>query len=312
MESAEIDLEIPRELAGKRLDQALAELLPGHSRSQIQRWIRDGLVSMGETRWRPRDKVSGGEQVMISVPASPEVRLAAEAIPLDIIFEDEALLVIDKPAGLVVHPGAGNAGGTLLNALLNHEPTLAELPRAGIVHRLDKATTGLLAIAKTDAVRLSLIAQLQQRSVAREYLAVVQGVMVAGGTVDIPIGRHHKDRLRMAATTSGKPAVTHYRVKEKYAAHTLLRVNLETGRTHQIRVHMAHIHHPLVGDPVYGGRFMLPPGSSEILRETLQGFKRQALHAHKLGLLHPVTREELSWRSEMPEDFRLLCDALRG
>ena len=234
----------------------------------------------------------------------------AEAIPLDIIYEDDALLIVNKPAGLVVHPAAGNWSGTLQNALLNHHPALDTLPRAGIVHRIDKETSGLLMVAKTLQAHHSLIKQLQDRSVHREYLAITKGRIIAGGTIDEPIGRHPTDRKRFAVRMTGKPAVTHYRVVERFSRHTLIRVKLETGRTHQIRVHMAYIHFPLVGDPIYGGRFQMPPDCSERLEQELRNFKRQALHAEKLGIMHPVTGEYCEWEQPMPEDMSRLLAAL--
>lgn len=297
-------------MAGSRVDQALAELLPGRSRAQIQQWIRDGLVRIGTLLPRQRDKVSGGESVEIDVPEPQDNRWRAQSIALEILYEDETLLVVNKPAGLVVHPGAGNSEGTLLNALISHAPQLRTLARAGIVHRLDKETSGLLVVAKTEAARLNLIDQLQARTVTREYLAVVSGVMVAGGTVDAPVGRHPRHRIRMAVIERGKPAVTHYRVQARYRAHTLVRLRLETGRTHQIRVHMAYIHYPLVGDTLYGGRMHVPAGCSKELRDVLRGFRRQALHASKLGLLHPEDGRALAWEAPLPQDMQQLIGAL--
>jgi 23S rRNA pseudouridine1911/1915/1917 synthase len=309
MDKSEL-LEIPPDCAGQRLDQALTGLFPDYSRAQIQQWIRDGRVRLNDAPLRGRDKVKGGERISVSVPEAVEAPWQAQDIPLEILFEDEEMLVINKPAGLVVHPGAGNAEGTLLNALIHYAPELKTLARAGIVHRLDKETSGLLVVARTDRARLSLIEQLQERSVAREYLAVVCGVLVSGGTVDAPIGRHPTQRTRMAVTSQGRPAVSHYRVVTRYRAHTLVRVSLESGRTHQIRVHMAHVHYPVVGDPVYGGRLKLPAGCSDALAAALRGFRRQALHATRLGLIHPVTGEELSWARPMPEDMQTLVDEL--
>ncbi len=303
-------VEIPPECAGQRLDQALTGFFPDYSRAQIQQWIRDGLVRQDDVPLRGRDKVKGGEQIDVTVPEAVEAPWQAQDIPLEILFEDEEMLVVNKPAGLVVHPGAGNADGTLLNALIHYAPELKTLARAGIVHRLDKETSGLLVVARTDRARLALIEQLQERSVAREYLAVVVGVMVSGGTVDAPIGRHPTQRTRMAVASQGRPAVSHYRVVTRYRAHTLARVSLESGRTHQIRVHMAHAHYPVVGDPVYGGRLKLPAGCSDTLTAALRGFRRQALHATRLGLIHPVSGEELSWARPMPEDMQQLVDAL--
>ena len=309
---ADIDLtqQIPRECGGLRLDQALARMFPDFSRARLQQWVRAGQVRVDERVLKPRDTVRGGEQVIIRAQLDDTPGCEPEAIALDVIHEDEALLVINKPAGLVVHPAAGNWGGTLQNALLHRAPELATVPRAGIVHRLDKDTSGLLVVARTLTAHKSLVEQLQARTLKREYLAVVQGAMTAGGTVDAPIGRHPVDRKRMAVVQSGKEAVTHYRVEQRFAHHTAIRVNLETGRTHQIRVHMAHIRHPLVGDPVYGGRLRLPAGAGEALIQALRGFNRQALHARRLGLQHPVTGEYVEWEAPLPEDLVTLLQVL--
>lgn len=246
----------------------------------------------------------------LRVPPPVESGWKAQALPLVIVHEDDELLVINKPPGLVVHPGAGNPEGTLLNALIAHEPELSRLPRAGIVHRLDKDTSGLLVVAKTERARQNLIAQLQEHSVEREYLAIVNGVMVAGGTIEAPIGRHRTQRTRMAVSTQGKPAVSHYHVVKKYRAHTLVQVNLESGRTHQIRVHMAHLHYPVVGDPVYGGRLKIPVKAGENLKVVLRDFRRQALHALKLSLVHPGTGKRVQWATSVPEDMSKLMEAL--
>lgn len=305
--------EVPADYAGRRLDQALALLFPAHSRAQLQQWLRAGFVTVaGAPAPRASDKVKGGEAVRLRVPAAPPAAWAAEEIALDVVYEDEHLLVIDKPAGLVVHPGAGNPAGTLLNALLHRAPELGALPRAGIVHRLDKETSGLLVVARTELARRDLIEQLQAHTLAREYLCVVNGVMIAGGTVDAAIGRHRHERTRMAVDERGKPAVSHYRVVEKFRAHCLLNVRLESGRTHQIRVHMAHLQYPLVGDPIYGGRMRLPKDAGAELVAMLRGFKRQALHAHGLGLEHPATGELLHWTRPPPADFAALVTALRA
>lgn len=304
--------EIPIELDGKRLDQALAVLFQEYSRSRLQQWIREGQVQVDTRVIRPKDKVYAGQQVMLTAILTPEGDWEAQDIPLAIVYEDEHLLVIDKPAGLVVHPAAGNASGTMLNALLHHAPQLENLPRAGIVHRLDKETSGLLVVAKDLSTHKALVEQLQARAFTREYLAVVTGVMTAGGTVDAPIGRHPVQRKRMAVVDTGKPAVTHYRVEERFRAHSLIRVRLETGRTHQIRVHMAYVHFPLVGDPVYGGRLKLPKGCSSELAEALRRFRRQALHAARLGLTHPHSGEHLMWEAPLPADMLALLAALRA
>lgn len=299
------------EAAGQRLDQVLAALLPDTSRAQVQRWIDEGRVDVDGRQPSRKLKLKGGETVALAARYEREPGWQAQAIALDIVYEDDSILVINKPAGLVVHPGAGNPDSTLVNALLHHDPSLANLPRAGVVHRLDKDTSGLLVVARTEAARLDLIEQLSARTVRRDYLAVVNGAMVAGGTVEQPIGRSRHDRTRMGVTPGGKPAVSHYRVVERFGAHTLVRVSLETGRTHQIRVHMAHIRHPLVGDPVYGGRLRVPAGASPGLADCLRGFKRQALHAERLGLIHPVTGEHMEWHAAVPEDMQQLLEALR-
>lgn len=256
--------------------------------------------------------MSGGEDLHVRVVRERTIPDLPQALPLEIVFEDEHLLVVNKPSGLVVHPAAGNPDGTLLNRLLHHAPELATLPRAGIVHRLDKDTTGLLVVAKTLPAHKGLVEQLQARSIKREYRALVVGVLVTGGTVEGAVGRHPVERTRMAVVSGGKPAVTHYRVIERLPAHTFLKVELETGRTHQIRVHLAHIRHPLVGDPLYGGRPRLPKGGTEDQIRALQGFRRQALHAVRLRLTHPVSGQVLEWEAPIPEDFRGLLSALRG
>ena len=305
-----IDCRIPVDRAGMRLDQALAELLPAYSRSRLQQWLKTGRLRVNGRVWRPRDAVAGGETVSGELVLETETTATAQDIPLDIRHEDADLLVLDKPAGLVAHPAAGNRDGTLVNALLHHAPELATLPRAGLVHRLDKDTTGLLVVARSLRAHTALVEQLQARRIEREYLAVVNGVPVAGGTVDAPVGRHPVDRQRMAVTPGGKPAVTHYRVMRRFCAHALLRVKLETGRTHQIRVHMAHIRFPLLGDPVYGGRPRLPLQASPRCIEAIQNFRRQALHAERLALIHPVTGEGLEWRAEIPADLAELLAVL--
>jgi 23S rRNA pseudouridine1911/1915/1917 synthase len=304
-------LDVPAELRGLRLDQALARLCPQHSRARLQNWIRSGMVRVDGREPRARDRLRGGEHIAIAIQHQADLQPDAEDIPLRIVYEDAELFLLDKPPGLVVHPGAGVRRHTLMNALLHHDPGLRRVPRAGIVQRLDKDTSGLMVIARTPEAHTWLVAQLKARLVRREYLALVSGVLTAGGTVDAPIGRHPRERRRMAVVAGGRPAVTHYRVLQRFAAHTLLRVMLETGRTHQIRVHMAHIRHPVVGDRVYGGRPRPPAGASGNLRNLIRSFPRQALHAGRLGLVHPATRREMHWESPMPEDMQQLIDALR-
>ncbi len=302
---------IPEAMAGLRLDRALTELFPDYSRSRLSQWIKSGQVQVNGCCFSPSDKVAGGERVELEVRLEPQESWKPQDIPLHIVYEDDAILVINKPAGLVVHPAAGNPDGTLLNALLHHAPELAQVPRAGIVHRLDKQTTGLMVVARDVTSHIRLVEQLQARTVSRRYSAVVVGVMPSGGTVDAPIGRHRVDRKRMAVTGQGRQAITHYRVAERFAAHSLIDVRLETGRTHQIRVHMAHIRHPLVGDPVYGGRLRIPAGCGDELGETLRNFKRQALHAGRLGIIHPATGEAMEWQTALPEDMAQLLECLR-
>ena len=298
------EMAIPAELGGMRLDQALAKLFPEHSRSRLQAWLKDGLIRVDGVSPDARRKVWGGECIEIDAPPSPELGAALpEDLPLRCVYEDADILVIDKPVGLVVHPGNGNWSGTLLNALLHRDPALAAVPRAGIVHRLDKDTSGLMVVARTLAAQTELVRQLQARSVKRHYWALAQGRLAAGGTVDAPIGRHPAQRVRMAVVGNGRPAVTHYRVVEAFARCTLLECRLETGRTHQIRVHMAHLGHPLVGDPVYGQRRTGDP--------RLDGFGRQALHAFRLGLVHPRTGEAMEWSVPMALDLAALLDVLR-
>ena len=303
---------VPESCLGKRFDQTLAEMFPDYSRSRLKEWILAGHVTVnGQVIDKAREKMFGGEQIAINTEIEAEIRFEAQDIPLNIVYEDDDILVINKPAGLVVHPGAGNPDGTVLNALLHHCPKLDVVPRAGIVHRLDKDTTGLMVVAKTIASQTNLVESLQAREITREYEAVANGIMTAGGIVDEPIGRHPTKRTHMAVTFSGRPSVTHYRVMEKFRLHTRLRLRLETGRTHQIRVHMAHITHPLVGDPVYGGRPRPPKNASEELREMLRQFKRQALHAAMLSLYHPITGELMTWHADVPKDMVALTDMLR-
>jgi 23S rRNA pseudouridine1911/1915/1917 synthase len=303
---------VPESLSGLRLDLALVEMFPEFSRSRLQTWIRGGRVQVDGLTLRAKDRVEGGEVVQVESEADEVTTCTPENLPLDIVFEDESLIVLNKPAGLVVHPAAGNWQGTLQNALLHHDPGLASVPRAGLVHRIDKDTTGLLVVAKNLIAHKILVDQLQARTIKREYYAVAHGRLPAGGTVDEPIARHPVDRKKFTVHTGGKPAVTHFRIAERLPHHTLIRVSLESGRTHQIRVHMAHIRYPLVGDPVYGGRLRIPAGCRQNSIETLEQFRRQALHATQLGLKHPTTGLDCSWSVEMPEDMRGLLEVLRN
>jgi len=308
----ELTARIPAEAAGRRLDQALAQLFPDYSRSRLTAWIRSGDVLVDGAVVPPRHIVDGGETVTVRAQATQEVPLAPEIIALDIRYEDAEVLVINKPVGLVVHPGAGQSGGTLQNALLHHDAKLAEIPRAGIVHRLDKDTSGLMVVARTLRAHAALVEQLQARDVHRQYEAIVYGAMIAGGSVDAPIGRHPRERVKQAVVDgpTGKAAVTHYRVRERFRAHTVIECRLETGRTHQIRVHMAHIRHPLVGDAVYGG-LKLPKGATPELVEVMRAFKRQALHAEQLEFAHPKTGKPVKVSAERPADMERLVKALR-
>ncbi len=305
---------VPEELAGSRLDRAAAELFADYSRARLQGWIRDGRLRVEGRRMRPRDTVKADDRLSLEATLDTDDTAGwhAEAQSLSIVHEDDHLLVIDKPAGLVVHPAAGNRSGTLVNGLLHYSADFHHLPRAGIVHRLDKDTSGLLVVARSLKAHQSLVQQLHQRTVGREYEAIVSGVMTAGGTVDQPIGRHPVQRKKQAVVSSGRPAVTHYRVLARYRGHTRVAATLETGRTHQIRVHMHHIHHPLVGDGVYGRRLQLPRGADQDLIEQLRGFRRQALHARRLELTHPQTGQRMHWVAEPPGDMQRLQAALEA
>jgi 23S rRNA pseudouridine1911/1915/1917 synthase len=309
-ETSEFTITLPSELAGKRLDQALAHVFPAYSRSRLQQWIKEGQIKVNEATARPRDTVRGGERIVLIATTEAEVIWRGQPLPLDIVYEDEAIIVINKSAGVVVHPAVGNRDGTLVNALLHYAPELEKIPRAGIVHRLDKDTSGLLVIARTLPAHNALIQQLQARRVTREYRAISTGVMTGGGAVNAPIGRHPVDRKRMAVSPSGKSAITHYRVKIRFRAHTYLSCRLETGRTHQIRVHLAHIGYPLLGDLTYGRRLYLPKGSSEELIATLRNFKRQALHAVHLALIHPLRDEKACWEAPLPPDMATVLSVL--
>ena len=302
---------VKEELVGKRLDQAAAAIFPEYSRSRLQNWIEDGLVTVDGKKSKQRYKVKLGETLQLTPVVEEDHTWQAEDLPLTVVYEDDYLLVVNKDAGVVVHPAAGNWSGTLVNALLFHYPELSNLPRAGIIHRLDKDTTGLLIVARSITAHTALVRQLQEREIGREYTAIVQGVMTAGGTINQPIARHKIDRKRMAVVYGGKPAVTHYRVLEKFPNFTLVKVKLETGRTHQIRVHMAYLHHPILGDQLYGGRFKFPANCDEELRSALHDFRRQALHATTLTLQHPVTNEELICHAPLPDDILNILKLLR-
>jgi 23S rRNA pseudouridine1911/1915/1917 synthase len=304
------EIDIPQDLVGLRLDQALARLLPQYSRQRLQGWIEAGSVRLNGLLPRSKDKVLGGEQVRIEAQIEAETSVAAETLPVDVVYEDEALRIINKPAGVVVHPGAGNPGRTLQNALLGLDPQLALVPRAGLIHRLDKDTSGLMVVARTVESHRLLVAALAAREIERRYVAVCLGLLTGGRTVDEPIGRHRSARTKMTVRADGREAVTHLRIIERFRAHTQVLAQLQTGRTHQIRVHLAHIGHPVVGDPVYGSRRRYPPGASDELRATLDGFGRQALHAAELALKHPTTGETLSWQAPVPADMQDLIKAL--
>ena len=305
------ELRLPPQAAGRRLDQALADALPEFSRSRLKRWIDDGMLRVDGRVLRPRDIVAGGERVELDAPDEDAVPDVAQALPLAVAWEDKDVLVVDKPAGLVVHPGAGNPDRTLQNALLAYDARLAKLPRAGIVHRLDKDTSGLLIVARSESARTTLAEALAARDIHREYQAVCVGVMTAGGRIDAPIDRHPVDRVRMAVRQSGREAVTNYRVIERFRRHTWVRVTLETGRTHQIRLHLSHAGYPLVGDPVYGRRLAIPRGATPVLAEALHGFRRQALHAAKLVFPHPRDGRAIEVEAPLPTDLKALISALK-
>ncbi len=307
----EREIRVPETMAGLRLDQALAQLLAEFSRGRLQAWIKARQVTVDGRILRARDRIKGGEQIVIKAELDESAAaVEPEQIALNVIYEDRDLLVINKEAGMVVHPAAGHARGTLQNALLYHSSALTALPRAGIVHRLDKLTSGIMVVAKTLEAHHSLVSQLQTRKMSRQYLALVHGVMPSGGSIEAPIGRHPVDRKRMAVVAAGKEATTHYRVHRRFRRHTLLEVKLESGRTHQIRVHMAYLRYPLVGDPVYGGRFKLPPGAGQELTEALQRFRRQALHAQTLALVHPRSNRPMRWSAPVPADMAALLELL--
>jgi 23S rRNA pseudouridine1911/1915/1917 synthase len=302
--------DLPPDLAGRRLDQALAQLLPQYSRTRIQRWIEEGAVLINGLGVRARDLVTGGETATVEARLPAESGVAAQKMPLDIVHQDAQVLVINKPPGLVVHPGAGNREHTLQNALLAHDARLKRVPRAGLVHRIDKDTSGLLVVARTLEAHTALVKELAAHEIGREYLALCTGAMTGGGTVDEPIGRHRTQRTRMTVRSDGRKAVTHYRIEKRFRAHTLARVHLETGRTHQIRVHLAHVGYPIVGDPAYGGRRRLPAGATPELVQALQTFPRQALHAARLTLTHPKSGKRVTYDAPLPDDLAGLLDAL--
>ena len=301
---------IPNRMIGERLDIAIAEMLPDYSRSKITSWIKSGEALIEGKTFKPKDKVNGSKIVFLNRKQRQNNDWVAENIPLNIIFEDEDIIVINKEYGLVTHPGAGNWNGTLANGLLNYEPNLAKLDRAGIVHRLDKNTSGLMVIARNEKAQKVLVEQLQSHTISREYSAIVYGHMISGGLIDEPIGRDPKDRIRQAILRSGKEAITNYRVIDRFKSHTHVKAILETGRTHQIRVHLSYIGHPLIGDPIYGGRVRFPKKASDELKKELLNFKRQALHSKKLSLIHPGSGEKLTWRSPLPDDMLKLLDIL--
>lgn len=306
----ESEFVVPFELSGMRLDHVLSELMPDYSRSRLQQWIKSEQVTINGQFLKAKEKVKINDLIEVKAELEEQGDWLPEAISLNIVFEDDDIIIINKPADMVVHPAAGNYSGTLVNALLHHFPEIATVPRAGIVHRLDKDTTGLMVVAKNLTAHAHIVEQLQTRAMGREYEAIVSGVMTGGGTVDEPIARSTKNRKKMAVSPFGKPAVTHYRVLARYKAHSHIRVKLETGRTHQIRVHMAHIHYPLVGDSTYAGRLKIPAGASDQLKAALREFGRQALHAKKITLIHPRTEQEMSWESDLPEDMKILLAEL--
>ncbi len=304
---------ITEEDAGKRLDVVLAELFPEYSRSRLKIWIEQGQVLVNGQTAKPKYKISGDEELQLTVQSiESEENCVAEDIPLDIVHQDESIIVINKSADFVVHPAAGHYSGTVLNALLHFDPSLAEIPRAGIVHRLDKDTTGVMVVARNLRAHKYLVDQIQKHEVEREYQAVVFGVLTGGGMVDQPIGRHPRDRIKMAVRKNGREAITHYRLLKRFREHSHIKVQLETGRTHQIRVHMSHLRHPIVGDPVYAGRHRVPAGAQAELVDFLQHFKRQALHAWRLSFIHPESAEEVSYQAPLPDDMQQLLRLLEA
>lgn len=306
-----LNIIIPERMTGNRIDSSLSEMLPDYSRSKITAWIKSGDALIKQKSFKPKDKVIGNEVIYLTINSKKSNNWIAEKIPLNIFYEDEDIIIINKQFGLVTHPGAGNWSGTLANALLYYDPSLSTLDRVGIVHRLDKNTSGLMVIARNEKSQKYLVEQLQNHSVSREYSALVYGHMIAGGTIDEPIGRDPKDRVKQAVLTSGKDAVTHYRAIDRFKSHTHVKAILETGRTHQIRVHLSHIGHSLIGDPVYGGRVRFPKKASDELKQALLNFKRQALHSNKLTLTHPISGELMSWKAPLPDDMQELLEVLK-
>jgi len=302
---------IPERMSGNRLDASLSEMLPDHSRSKISAWIKSGDALINQKFFKPKDKSYGNEIVYLTFNQKQTNDWIAEKIPLNVVYEDEDIIVINKQSGLVTHPGAGNWTGTLANALLYYDSDLSKLDRAGIVHRLDKNTSGLMVIARNEKSQKYLVEQLQSHLVDREYSAIVYGHMIAGGTVDEPIGRDPRDRVKQAVLTSGKEARTHYRAIDRFKSHTHVKAILETGRTHQIRVHLSYVGHSLIGDPMYGGRIRFPKKASEELKDALLNFKRQALHSKKLTLIHPISGESMSWKITLPDDMAELLEVLK-
>ena len=301
---------IPERMTGERIDAAIARMLPEYSRSKISTWIKAGDVLINQHKFKPKDRSKGDEIVEVSLKQNENICWIAEDIPLEVVFEDDDIIIINKPVGLVTHPGAGNWKGTLANGLLSYDPELFKLDRAGIVHRLDKNTSGLMVVARSERAQKNLVEQLQTHTVSREYSAIVYGHMISGGSVDEPIGRDSRDRIKQAVTESGKHALTHYRVIDRFAHHTHVKAILETGRTHQIRVHLSHIGYSLIGDPMYGGKIRFPKKADEALKDALKGFKRQALHAKKLTIVHPVSGETMSWKAPLPDDMLTLLNVL--
>ena len=312
MNNFPVTFQVPAEFAGQRLDVVLAQLMPSYSRNRLQDWIQAGRVLVEGEVLRSRDRLQGEELIEVWPQQAAPQSYAPQDIPLQIVHADDDLIVVNKPAGLVMHPAPGHADGTLLNALLFHFPETLHVPRAGIVHRLDRDTTGLVAVARTEVASLSLTRQLQERTMHRQYQALVQGELIAGQTLDAPIGRHPRARQQWCVRSGGREAITHIRVRKRYVGMTLLDVHLETGRTHQIRVHLSHLGHPVIGDPVYGGKRRMPAGLTAEIRDCVAAFQRQALHAGSLKLRHPNQDKECAWEIELPEDFRALLERLEG